>query len=199
MCLYFRKLSFKQLFYLTGILVLVDQGTKALVRGNLHVGSRIPLITDFLFITYVQNYRGFSWFVPDLPQWVIPIFFTLRVVIVFMAFPVYLFYTQTVRKSIAAVTAVLGISAGVIGNLLDDIFMPFTTDFLQVFHSPSANFADIFTYLGIMAICIETFWWLRFRKPIWRGFRHFLIERARVGKAFYDFLQRFWTGKHETP
>jgi lipoprotein signal peptidase len=140
MCLYFRKLSFKQLAYLTGILVLVDQGTKALVRGYMHAGNRIPLIDDFLFIAYVQNYRGFSWFVPDLPQWVIPIFFTLRVVIVFMAFPVYLFYTQTVRKSMVAVIAVLGISAGVIGNLLDDIFMPFTTDFLQVFNSLSANF-----------------------------------------------------------
>jgi signal peptidase II len=195
MCLNFRKISFTQGICLIGILILVDQGTKALVRGYLHAGSRIPLIDDFFFVTYVQNYRGFSWFVPDLPQWVFPIFFTLRVVIVFMAFPVYLFYTQTVRKSMAAVTAVLGISAGIIGNLLDDIFMPFTTDFLQVFHSPSANFADIFAYLGIMAICVETFWWLRFRKPIWRGFRHFLKERARVWKAFYEFLQRFWTGK----
>jgi signal peptidase II len=184
-------MSFKQWFYLTGILILVDQGTKALVRGYLNVESRIPLIDDFFFITFVQNYRGFSWFVPDLPKWVIPIFFTLRVVIVFMAFPVYLFYTQTVRKSMVAVTAVLGISAGVIGNLLDDIFMPFTTDFLQVFHSPSANFADIFAYLGVMAICVETFWWLRFRKPIWRGFRHFFTERARVMKAFYEFLQQF--------
>lgn len=150
---------------LTGLLILVDQGAKALVRAFLSPGMRLPLIDGLLYLTYVQNYRGFSWFVPDLPGWVHLAFFLLRLIILGLAFPVYAIYTQTVRRSRLAWIALLGISAGVLGNLIDDLFFPFTTDFLQVLRSPSANLADLYAYIGVAVMTLETVVWIRDRKP----------------------------------
>lgn len=191
----FRSLAFMPWLIITGLLVLVDQGTKAIVRAFLYPGSRLPLIDGFLYVTLVQNYRGFSWFVPTLPLWVHLAFFILRVVIVMMAFPVYRFYSQTVPESRWAGVAVFGVSAGVLGNLTDGLFLPYTTDFLQVFGSPSANFADLYAYIGVAALGVETIAWFHLCKPKWRGFRHFLAERTRIWKAFFKFLRGSWTGK----
>lgn len=180
---------------LTGLLVLADQGTKAAVRAFLSPGMRLPLIDGLVYLTYVQNYSGFSWFVPDLPGWVHPAFFILRLVILGLIFPVYAFYTQKVRRSKLAWIALGGISAGILGNLIDDLFFPFTTDFLQVLRSPSANLADLYAYTGVAAMAIETMAWIRVRKPRWRGGRHFLAARRRVWGEFWTFLVKSLAGK----
>jgi lipoprotein signal peptidase len=52
------------------LLILIDQTSKALIRTYISQGSRFPLIDGFIDITFDPNYRGFSWFVTELPDWV---------------------------------------------------------------------------------------------------------------------------------
>jgi lipoprotein signal peptidase len=177
------------------LLTLIDQVSKALVRTTLLPGSRFPLVGNFLFITFIPNYSGFSWFVPGLPEWSQSLFFVLRIILLVMAFPVFDFYYQSGRASIWAWIALVTITAGIAGNLLDDIFAQYITDFIQLFRSPSANFADLFTYIGMGAIAVELGIQWRKKKALWPGFRHCLSHLIQVRQAFFAFVRDYFVRK----
>jgi lipoprotein signal peptidase len=177
------------------LLVIADQVSKTIVREALAPGSSIPLIDGVLQIAFTQNERGFSWWVPALPIWAEWVFRTLLVVLALTAFPVHLFYTQTRRRSIWADLAVVGITASSCGHLLDDLLAPYTADFIQVFHSPSANLADVYAYAGIGALVVEMSLLLRLRRARWRGFRHLWTTAVRTRNEFL----RFITGRLRSP
>jgi signal peptidase II len=171
------------------LLVLLDQMSKAIIRTTLAPGESVRIIDGFVRITFVQNFRGLSWWVPALPSWITTAFFVTRVVILLLAFPFYSFYTQIHRRSAWAAIACVAIAAGVLGNLLDDLFLPYTTDFIQFFNWPSPNVADIYAFAGIVALMVECFWFLRTTKPRWRGFRHYVSFEKRAWKAFFEYLR----------
>ncbi|MZQ48866.1 MAG: hypothetical protein GT598_07670 [Bacteroidales bacterium] len=138
------------------LLAGIDQITKGLIRETVLPGTRITVIADVLFIYYVQNYKSFSWFVPDLPDWTKVIFLVLRMIIILSAFPVYKYYVKLDnRNNKPAFIALVCLTAGILGNLLDDLFAPFTTDFIQVFQSPSGNLADLLSFIGVSFLIIE--------------------------------------------
>jgi lipoprotein signal peptidase len=146
-------------------------------------------------VTFAPNYRGFSWFLPVLPEWVKPPFLLLRLFIFVMAFPVYEFYKRSGRASGWASVALIGISAGTLGNILDDLFMPYTTDFIQVLRFPSANFADLGSFVGLGALVLEvTLRWRRM-KPHWQGFRYHWMKAIEVRRAFSEFLLHYFGRK----
>ncbi len=176
----------------TCLLVALDQVSKWVVRTTFSPGGTIPILGDLLRVTFVPNYRGFSWFVPVLPVWVEAPFLLLRMVIFVMAFPVYEFYRRSGQGTRWAWLALIGISAGSVGNILDDLFLPYTTDFLQVCHSPSANIADLLSYVGVGALLVEVALRWRRRKPRWRGFRYHWTEAMQVRGAFFVFLLRYF-------
>jgi len=180
---------------LTCLLVALDQVTKLVVRSRLTPGSTLPILGDILSVTFIPNYRGFSWFVPVLPEWVVPPFLLLRLFVLVMAFPVYEFYKRSGRASGWACVALICISAGAMGNILDDLFLPYTTDFIQVFQSPSANFADLWSFVGVLALLFEvTLRWRR-TKPRWRGFRYHWKKATQVRRAFFGFLLHYFGRK----
>lgn len=172
----------------TCLLVAVDQISKLVVRTTLLPGDSLPIFGDILRVTFVPNYRGFSWFVPVLPEWVQAPFLLLRLLIFVMAFPVYEFYRGSGQGSRWASVALIGISAGTMGNILDDLFLPYTTDFLQVCQSPSANFADLLSLVGVGALLFEVALRWRRKKPRWGGFRYHWTKATQVRRAFFAFL-----------
>jgi signal peptidase II len=178
---------------LTCLLVAVDQASKWVARTRLSPGSSLSILGDVLRITFIPNYRGFSWLVPVLPQWVKLPFLLLRLVILVMAFPVYEFYKRSGQGSRWAWVALVGISAGILGNLLDDLFVPYTTDFIQVFQSPSANLADLLSYVGVGALLAEVAWRWRRTKPRWRGFRYHWTKATQERRAFFAFLLQYFS------
>jgi lipoprotein signal peptidase len=186
----YKRNRLLQLIALVCLLVIVDQVTKASVRKALTPGGSISLISDALHITFVQNYKGFSWWVPTLPIWVKTVFRVVLICIALLAFPVYSFYTQTRRRSIWADIAVVGITTSAWGHLMDDLFVPYTTDFIQVFHSPSANLADVYSYVGIGALAVEIVSAFRVRKRRGEAFRHLLADAVRTRKEFLEFVIR---------
>ena len=180
---------------LTCLLVALDQVSKLVVRSTLAPGSSIPLLGDVLCVTFIPNYRGFSWFVPVLPEWVELPFLLLRLLIFVMAFPVYEFYKRSGRATGWASVALIGISAGTLGNILDDLFLPYTTDFIQVFHSPSGNFADLWSFVGVLALLVEVALWWRRTKPRWRGVRYHWTRVTQARREFLGFLLHYFGRK----
>lgn len=179
-----------RLVALAFLLVTTDQVVKAIVRTTLTPGESVPLLDDVLRVTFVPNFRGFSWWVPPFPTWANLVFQILLILVVLAAFPVYLFHTHTRRQSIWADIAVVGISASGLGHLMDGVFVPYTTDFIQVFNSPCANLADVCSYVGIGALVVETLSVFRIRKPKWRGFHHLLAVEVRIWKDFFEFIRK---------
>jgi lipoprotein signal peptidase len=170
-----------RLLALVCLLVIADQISKAVVRTILPPGGSIPLIDGLLRITFVPNFA-------PLPAWVRVAFQVVLCFIVLAALPVYLFYTHTRRHSIWADIGFVGVVASVSGHLLDDFLMPFITDFIQVFNSPGANLADIYSYVGISALVVETICVFRGRRPQWKGFRHLWALEVRIWKEFVEFF-----------
>ncbi len=172
------------------LLIFADQASKAIVRMNLPPGGSISLINEALRITYTQNFRGFSWWVPALPAWTKVTFQFVLFLMVMVAVPIYIFYNHTCRHSIWADIGFVGVVASGSSHLVDDFLMPFATDFIQVFGSPCANFADIYSYIGIGAVAVETIWVFKTRKPRWKGIRHFLSARLQTWKEFVEFFRK---------
>jgi len=176
-----------RLMALALLLVLVDQAAKAIVRSTLEPGEHVAILGDLLRITFVQNLRGVSWFVPDLPSWALAALRLAWLFVALLAFPVYLFYTHTRRRSIWSSAAAVGLSAGCLSHFLDGLFAAYTTDFIQFFNWTSANFADVYAYLGLAAFAVELVSALRETKS---GSRHFLRRTFETRKAFLRFVQR---------
>ncbi len=172
---------------LIALLAAGDQWAKAAVRQAMSPGESIAVLGDWFRLTYVRNNRGFSWWVPALPAWAGIALQLLLVAILLLALPVYLFYTEKRRQSIWADTAFIALSAACLGHLTDNLFVPFTTDFLRVWHSPSANFADLYAYVGLVALVIEILA-LRRMRP-WRGWRDFFAQCANTRHEFLAFLR----------
>jgi signal peptidase II len=176
----------------TCLLVAIDQVTKLVVRSTMTPASSLPIVGDIVRVTFVPNYQGFSWFVPVLPEWVKPPFLMLRLLILVMAFPVYEFYKRSARAGVWAPLALTGISVGILGNVVDDLFMPYTTDFIQVLRFPSANFADLWSFIGFGALVVEVGLRWRGTPPHWLGFRYHWTKATQVRRAFFEFLLHYF-------
>ena len=187
-----RRRIFPQWVGLSCILLVIDQATKALVRASVMPGIRHPIVDDILFITYVPNCRGFSWFIPEMPEWVQILFIIVRILILVLAFPFFDLYTHKKQDITWPKIALIAITVGVMGNLIDDLFVGCTTDFLQVLRSPSANFADLCAYAGIAALAIELVRWWKRNKAQWHGFRHFLSRMIQSRRDFLAFLRDYF-------
>ncbi len=177
------------------LLLSADFTSKALVQANLSPGESIPLLDDVLRVTYVQNCSGFSWFVPHLPAWVGVGFQILLFLAAIAAFPVYWFYTSTRRRTLWTDVAFICVAASFLGHSVIDLFFPCTVDFLQVLHSPSANLADLYSYIGIGALLIETAQIVsteEFRK---KSLRSHIAEMANTRKEFFDFIRKNLGGR----
>ena len=181
--------GFLTLVSLVVLFVLLDQLSKVIVRTTLVPGESISIIDGFFRITFIQNFKGFSWWIPAPPSWIRTAFFVLRIVVLLLTFPVYAFYTHVHRRSAWTNIACVGIAAGTLGNLLDDLFVPYTTDFIQFFNWPAPNLADIYAYTAVVALVVELAWFLKTNRPKWRGFRHYASFEKRVWQTFYDYLR----------
>jgi lipoprotein signal peptidase len=172
------------------ILIFLDSISKTIVRAELTPGSSISLLGIALKITYIQNYRGVSWWVPELPAWSNFILQGLFFFVVLAAYPVYLFYANQRRHTAWVDIAFVGIVAACTGHLLNNLVVPYTVDFIQIYHSPSANFADLYSYVGIIALGIEIVQQYRNRKHFWRGIRQWVGERKSLRNEFIEYYRR---------
>jgi signal peptidase II len=182
------------LIAIVALLVITDQLSKAVARGTMTPGGRLPVIDGVLQITFFQNY-GFSWWVPALPLWTKWALRFLLLVLALVTLPAYLFYARTRRQSRWADVAAAGLMASSWGHLADDIFVPYATDFIQILGWPSGNLADVYARVGLVAMIVEMILWTRERKPRWRGIRHLMAAAVKVRRELYEFIRdeiRLW-------
>ncbi|MFC2075195.1 signal peptidase II [Bdellovibrionota bacterium] len=135
------------LFIVAGIIVVLDQYTKALVVANFDPGQFKVIIKGFFHITHSQNPGAAFGLLRDAPDIIRkPVLLILPI----LAFVIILWVLQSVKDK-WRVTALALILGGAIGNVIDRFRLGYVTDFFRFFYKswiyPSFNIADA-------AICV---------------------------------------------
>jgi signal peptidase II len=127
--------------------LLLDQLTKAWVRGQLELHAAVPLLGDFVRLRFVKNAgAAFGLFQGSR-------FLFIAISLVSVAVVLYLILSgrYRFRGSQVAFGLVLG---GALGNLVDRFLIPEVIDFIDVgigLHRwPTFNVADIGVTLGVL-------------------------------------------------
>jgi signal peptidase II len=147
-----------RLFVIAASVIVIDQFSKHLVVSMMQAGQSIPLINNFLHITYVRN--------PGAAFGMLPyqtLFFVLVTLVVAVLI---LYYYRTLSDDHKWLRFGLALQlGGAIGNLIDRIMEGYVVDFIDFkIWPPVFNIADSAIVIGI-AIFIIAFW----RDPELRG------------------------------
>ncbi len=139
---------------ITAIVVLfLDQITKGLILAFFKEGETLPIIKNFLSLTYVEN-SGAAWglFANNL---ILIIFITLIAALIIYKF---MYSFQRNNRNNLAFGLVLG---GLFGNLIDRIIFGYVRDFIDFnifgYDYPVFNVSDIAIVIGIFLLIIAIF------------------------------------------
>lgn len=117
----FKKKSIAEYILYSAIIIggiLIDQLTKFLVSEFMHIGQSIPIIKNFLHLTYTTN-DGAAFGMMDGARWL----FIVVSVIAIIAFAAYL-YLGHAESTLYAVAIAMVVSGG-IGNMIDRVGLGF--------------------------------------------------------------------------
>ena len=144
----------------SGLIVIADQVTKALVLANIPLHGSVEVIPGVVGLTYVQNFgAAFSSF--QGMQWLFALIFVLFTVgVIWEHKTKYLPFTTFERWCVAAVYG------GGLGNMIDRLRFGYVVDMIetQFIEFPVFNVADCFITCGCivliahLALCNREFW-----------------------------------------
>jgi signal peptidase II len=125
--------------------LLADQGTKALVRANVAVGSQDPVLPAVKLV-HVRN-EGIAFGALSGGG-------TLVTVLVAVALVALLaFFVTHLRRPYAWLPVGL-LLGGAVGNLLDRVRLGAVTDFVKLPAWPAFNLADVAITIGVVALVL---------------------------------------------
>ena len=125
--------------------LLLDQVTKALVRGGVELGSEDPVF-PLVTLVHTRN-RGvaFGAFEDQIAVVVVAI-------VIAVAALVWYFAAHRDRKLIWLPTGLL--AGGALGNVIDRVREGFVTDFIKLPSWPAFNVADMAITVGVLALIL---------------------------------------------
>ena len=142
---------------LMAAIVLLDQGTKALVTHSLDLHEYVPIVDGLLSLSHVRN-RGAAFGL--LSDWDVPYQSVLLAVLSLCALVAIAFYflrlPAAARLPRLALALVLG---GAVGNLIDRARLGYVVDFLHVYWRryqwPDFNVADSAITVGVALLVLD--------------------------------------------
>lgn len=145
------KNKYIKLVVFAGVIILLDQITKALVLRYLPFNKNLPVVEGFFNLTHIHNPGGAFGLMANLSPTLRSIVFlfisSLAVGLIFY------FYKKTPARYTWLTAAFALIFGGAIGNLIDRIRFGIVVDFLDFYignlHWPAFNIADSAISIGI--------------------------------------------------
>lgn len=156
-----RKDFIWKLAYLAiaGGVFMIDQTTKAWAARRLRFDGDIPVISNFLNLSYAQNTGvAFSMFDDhgDPGRW------GLSVVAIVAGVLVLYFFWRTPRSDDRILGSLALLLAGIAGNVADRLRLGFVIDFIDVqfgsWHYPTFNIADAAICVGACLLILDVFY-----------------------------------------
>lgn len=138
-----------QYFLVVSLLVALDQLTKYVAFNYLQSINSIPIIKDVFHLTFVKN-RGAAFGILQNQRW----FFIIMTVSVLIGIIYYYKHLPKYKPYGFIRFALILISAGAIGNLIDRIRLGFVIDFFDfcLINFPVFNIADICVVIGTILL-----------------------------------------------
>lgn len=148
---------------ISAVMVLIDQGTKAAVRGSMTLQESIPVIPKFFHLTYITN-DGMAFGI-NIPFGII--IFSI-VSVIFTVFLIWYLWKNQNQKRMLKIGIAL-ILAGAVGNLIDRLVFGKVVDFLDFMlaghHWYIFNIADSCVTVGMGLVILDSLIFER-KKPI---------------------------------
>ena len=140
----------RKIFIIAVLSLLIDQLTKILVGIFLTLNESVPILKNFFSITFIQNY-GAAWnFLNNKVDFLI--FVSLFAIFILYR---YIYNFKRNKRNSLAFGLILG---GIVGNLIDRVFLGYVRDFLSFrfwnYQYPIFNFADTFIVIGVFLLIL---------------------------------------------
>jgi signal peptidase II len=149
------KNKYLQVGSIVGIVLVLDQITKYIIRTHVRLYDTVTVIPGFFNITYVRNKGAAFGILSSLPEFWRSAFF-IAVTIVAVAAIIALILKTTDRLPVYAFSLIAG---GAVGNLIDRVRYGEVVDFIQWYvrshYWPSFNVADSAITIGVVLLAIE--------------------------------------------
>ena len=146
------KNKYLRLAVVTGLVVLTDQITKALIFAYLPYHQSITIVPGFFDITHIHNPGGAFGLMANMSE-------SMRTIVFLLASSlavglIFYFYIKTPPSYAFLAVGFALIFGGAIGNLIDRVRLGIVIDFLDVYigdyHWPAFNIADSAITVGII-------------------------------------------------
>lgn len=134
------------------IIILLDQISKGLVDKYIELGESIKIVNKFFYLTNINN-NGAAWGMLSGKT-------NLLIAITFVVIILLFYYLKDFKKNAFNIIAFGLLLGGIVGNLIDRLFLGYIKDFLELnifgYHFPIFNIGDMSIVIGaillIMAI-----------------------------------------------
>jgi signal peptidase II len=140
--------------YFSGFVLLTaaDQTAKLLAVKYLPQAGSLPVIGDFLHLSYIEN-KGAAFSILQNQR----IFFIV-IAFILLAVCFYLLLTNRLKTPLGNISLML-IAAGGLGNLIDRLFKGYVVDFIyfKSINFAIFNLADSFVVVGAALMCVYVF------------------------------------------
>jgi signal peptidase II len=138
--------------------ILIDQATKLLVKSHMTLYESIPIIRNFLDITYTENPGAAFSMLAEAPPWVRRTFLLSLSIVAIIALGVLL--VRAARVSVTSVAFAL-IMGGAAGNMIDralrgGLVIDFVRAHYYDLNYPVFNVADSAISIGVTLIILAT-------------------------------------------
>ncbi len=129
------------------LVVIIDQLSKFLIKLYYEPGQTVPLIKNFLHLTYVRN--------PGAAFGLFPGSQTILLIITVIVFAFIIFFQIEIGKDDIFIRIVLGLFlGGTLGNFIDRIQYGLVVDFIDFRFWPVFNFADASIVIGLFLLAL---------------------------------------------
>ena len=135
------------------LIILADQLTKFLVARNMQPNDSIPIITNALHLTYVQN-EGAGFGMMQGYQ-------ILLIILSIALLGAIIYYYKRIPPTTSYSLITGMIVGGIIGNLIDRIALGYVVDFIDFRVWPVFNIADSCLTIAVAIMIVES---LRIKK-----------------------------------
>ncbi|PLY01940.1 MAG: signal peptidase II [Desulfuromonas sp.] len=147
--------KYRILLAVTIVSLVLDQWTKWLVDQKMALHESIPLIDNFLALTYVRN-KGAAFGIFADSSFRIPFFITVSIAAVI---GIIWFYRKVAEEQRLLQWALALVFCGAVGNLIDRIRFGEVIDFIDVHwyqhHWPAFNVADSCISVGVALMLVD--------------------------------------------
>ncbi len=141
----------KKIYIISIIILIIDQVSKCIIDTFIKLNDNIYVIKNFFYITNIHN-DGAAWGI-----------FSNKVILLilctFIALIIIYRYMCTFKNNKRNIIAFGLLTGGIIGNLLDRLFLGFVRDFIGIYifnySFPIFNISDSCTVLGVILLIVS--------------------------------------------